>query len=82
MKTLHQCPAPGCLTRIQSHEAFCRSHWQVLPSPLKKAILEAWRNQGPMSEAHVAAMDAAIKSLSGRATPPTPPNLRPLPSGV
>ena len=69
MKRLHRCPAPGCTAKIPIHQAFCRSHWNLVPSPIKKSILDAWRTHGPLTPPHVAAMDAAINALLPRATP-------------
>lgn len=42
--------------------AMCHSHWAIVPSPMKKAVIEAYR-RGPGSVAHLAALEGAIKAI-------------------
>jgi hypothetical protein len=48
----------------------CRSHWNLVPSALKIAILKAWNNEGPGSPAYTAAMDAALKAITPKTVNP------------
>jgi len=59
----HTCPAVGCRSQIPLHQAFCKSHWRLLPAPLRNRIWELWRND-PGSDEHREAIAAAVKALA------------------
>ncbi len=39
----HTCPAPGCTAPLPFHILFCRSHWWLVPRPLRLQVSRAWR---------------------------------------
>lgn len=60
--TYHNCPVAGCLAQIKSTNQMCDSHWNLGPGPLKKAVLDAYR-QSPGSEGHRNAIAALCRAV-------------------
>ena len=58
----HKCPVRGCASTIKVTLAMCHSHWNLVPAPLRKAVLEAYRT-APQSPAHFAAISAACAAV-------------------
>lgn len=56
------CPVAGCNVLIEPHLAMCITHWSRLKGPFKTAIITEFRNRRG-SAAHLAAIDAACRSL-------------------
>lgn len=59
----HRCPVPECPNLIGSTSFMCRTHWHLVPSAMKVAVLKAW-NDDAQSAAFGAAMDAAALAVS------------------
>lgn len=57
-----RCPIADCQQMISPSMAMCKSHWAVVPSPMKKAVIDEYR-RGPGSVAHMSALEAAIKAV-------------------
>lgn len=62
----HECPATGCLARVSPDMLMCRPHWFMVPAPMREAVWSAYRGPGPGSEAHRAAILAAIGAVNDR----------------
>lgn len=61
----HGCPGDGCTRRVGSGMLACRTHWYMVPTPLRRAVWDAWRNgRGAGSPAHRAACAEAIAALN------------------
>lgn len=58
----HGCPAPGCTKTVPREQLACRRHWYAIPRPLRDAVWTEYQ-RGPQSTAHMAAVNAAIRSL-------------------
>lgn len=54
----HRCPAPGCEERVPRAQYACRAHWFQIPKPLRDELWRAYREDGALSEPHLAAMEA------------------------
>jgi hypothetical protein len=59
----HKCPAPGCDADVPSTMFACRPHWRSLPKPIRDEVWRAYQEDGALSEAHMAAMEAATAHL-------------------
>ena len=63
--TGHKCPATGCTLSVAPGKLLCRSHWFMVPAPLREAVWDAWADgAGAGSPAHSAACDAAIGAVN------------------
>ena len=52
--------------RVQNDMLMCSHHWYQVPKPLRTAVWRAYANgKGALSDAHIAACRAAIKSIGG-----------------
>ncbi|MGH3184707.1 MAG: hypothetical protein ACRDOE_22755 [Streptosporangiaceae bacterium] len=59
------CPGPKCPGPAGASMLMCPAHWRQVPKPLRRAVWRAWRRGAGMgSQAHVAAMRAAIGAVS------------------
>jgi hypothetical protein len=56
------CPVAGCNVLVPENKAMCPNHWAALKNVFKVAIITEYRNHAG-SAAHLAAIDAACKSL-------------------
>lgn len=57
----HECPAPGCMVRVDQDRLACPRHWYRLPAALRARIWRLW-SRGPEEE-HAAAVREAIDWL-------------------
>ena len=65
--TGHECPATGCTRDVPIDMLMCRSHWYMVPKPLRNAVWGAWQEgDGAGTRAHTAAIHAAIKSVNDK----------------
>lgn len=55
-----ECPVDGCQNRHARTLLMCRSHWYAVPKPLRDDVLRAYRTEGVVSDAYIAARAAAI----------------------
>lgn len=61
----HTCPATGCTRNVPSHMLLCRTHWYMVPGPLRDAVWDAWAGGiGAGSSAHRAACADAIEAVN------------------
>jgi hypothetical protein len=61
----HECPATGCDREVSIDMLMCRSHWYMIPKPLRTAVWNAWQDgAGAGSAQHTAAISAAIRSVN------------------
>lgn len=58
------CPVAGCRQMISPSMAMCTSHWGVVPSPMRKAVIDAYRRYGNGSLAHRTALEVALKAIA------------------
>lgn len=63
----HRCPAPGYTEAVPSDRYACRAHWFSIPRELRDRLWMAYRYNGPLSDEHVAAMEACDEFLKGAA---------------
>jgi hypothetical protein len=63
--TTHYCPIPGCKRKICRPLLMCRDHWYQVPLDVRRAV---WRlyDRAPGSDAHRAAVSAAIAAVQAR----------------
>lgn len=65
--TAHDCPATGCTRRIARHQLMCRTHWYMVPKPLRDAVYDAYRHGlGAGSPAHRDAILAAAEAVNAK----------------
>lgn len=62
----HDCPAAGCTAQVPYAQFACRAHWYSIPKPLRDELWRAYRVDGQLSDAHLAAMSACRAYLAGR----------------
>jgi hypothetical protein len=62
--TTHKCPARRCTLRVGPGKLMCRTHWYMVPGPLRDAVYAAWAN-GAGAEAILAAVEAVNAKLAG-----------------
>ena len=61
----HECPATGCDREVSVDMLMCRSHWNMVPTPLRTAVWNAWQDgAGAGTTQHAAAINAAIRSVN------------------
>ena len=61
----HECPATGCTSDVSIDMLMCRSHWYMVPKPLRTAVWNAWHDgYGASTPQHTAAINAAIRSVN------------------
>jgi hypothetical protein len=48
--TTHECPAPGCSTRVQFEQLACRPHWYAIPTPVRSRLSRMWRSAAGSDE--------------------------------
>lgn len=61
-----ECPVDGCEERHARSLLMCRGHWFSLPKPLRNDLMRAYRREGVLSEAYMAAREACIAFAEGR----------------
>lgn len=59
---VHKCPVRACAVYCESHTLICIRHWDLVPGPMKAAVLTEFR-RGVGSAAHAAACEAAIRAV-------------------
>ena len=42
----HGCSATGCPKQIPLNLLMCMAHWRMVPAPLAREVLDAWRGLG------------------------------------
>lgn len=57
----HECPAPGCVTRVRREQLACPPHWYAIPADLRERLWRAWR-RGTDAE-HAEARAACVAAL-------------------
>ena len=57
------CPIAGCTRPRAALRPLCSVHWPLLPAPLKRELLAAWRAGGPFSRAYLDLLDVAKDEL-------------------
>ena len=57
----HECPAPGCTEQVDGHRLACVRHWYAIPRDLRGELWRAYREEGQMSDGHVAAMEKCLE---------------------
>jgi len=63
----HECPATGCTREVSIDMLMCRSHWYMVPPPLRAAVWNAWQDgAGAGTARHTAAINAAIRSVNDK----------------
>jgi hypothetical protein len=40
--TTHECPAPGCETRVPFERLACRGHWHLISRPAQERLLREY----------------------------------------
>lgn len=65
---MHECPAPGCTTRVERSRLACVRHWYALPKQLRDDVWAAYRRHGTGTPEHTAAITAAVKWLRANVT--------------
>lgn len=43
--TLHNCAIGGCPCQVPSHLLMCIDHWRLVPAPLQREVVAAWRQR-------------------------------------
>ncbi len=72
----HECPRNGCDAIVGDSVLMCKADWARVPEALQTVVDRAWgRGRGRGSPAHLAAMEAAIRSVNGEPEPA--PKLQP-----
>lgn len=62
----HECPRDGCERRVPADMLACKQHWFSVPSPLRRALWQAWDGgRGALSDAHIEAMAACVRAMNG-----------------
>ena len=70
----HECPRNGCTTFVGSGKLMCGPCWKLVPQALQRAVYRAWdRGRGAGSQAHRAAVKAAIRAVNGDPEPAPKP---------
>lgn len=60
----HTCPATRCTLNVAPGKLLCRTHWNMVPKPMREAVWSAWANGvGAGSPAHRAACLAAVDAV-------------------
>lgn len=54
------CPVPGCNQRHRRDMLMCRTHWYMVPKPLREELWRAYRGEGVLSDAYQSARDRCI----------------------
>lgn len=65
--TTHQCPARGCTRLVPRSKLMCWDHWTLVPAHVKAGVWDTWLAEAG-SDAHQAAMAAAIEAVNKRLT--------------
>jgi hypothetical protein len=71
-RSTHECPWPGCGSRVAREQWGCRNHWYRLPKNLRDQIWRGWRNRqrtGDLTE-HMEALHAADEWIEANASAP------------
>lgn len=73
---LHRCAATHCQAQVPLHLLMCVDHWRMVPAPLRREVLAAWREVGraidPADQhdarlAHGQAVARAVEAVSTKA---------------
>lgn len=60
----HLCPVKGCGKRVPLDQLMDKTHWYMVPKPLRNAVWAAWQDgEGAGSPQHDAAVDAAVRAV-------------------
>jgi len=60
----HRCPGPDCTQDVPYDMLACSRHWYQVPKAIRAAVWRAWdRGKGAGSNAHTAAIHAAIRTM-------------------
>lgn len=59
----HECPRTGCTAEVPRHRLACRRDWFKLPTEMRDAIWEAYKQFGLGSVEHMEAIAPAIEYL-------------------
>lgn len=76
----HNCAATLCQKQIPLNLLMCMTHWRMVPAPLARAVMDAWRwrdrgnAQTLAYQAAVAAAVAAVQAKQVRKIAPGRPN--------
>jgi hypothetical protein len=60
----HECPKTGCDKRVAYEMLACSAHWYSVPKPLRAAVWRTYKDNGPGSPEHTAAICAAIRAMN------------------
>jgi hypothetical protein len=63
----HECPATRCALHVAPGKLMCRTHWYMVPAPIRTAVWDAWAggmNAG--SPSHRAACADAIEAVNAK----------------
>jgi hypothetical protein len=60
----HECPAEGCTRAVSPAMLMCRTHWYLVPVPLRGDVWAAWADgAGQGTLAHCQAITAAVEAV-------------------
>lgn len=59
-----ECAAPTCSITISRKFLMCRQHWYQVPKPIRDEVWRSYKEEGVLSEAYIAAVDAAVASVT------------------
>ena len=65
MTDYHLCPARHCPRMVPNHQALCREHWLMVPSPIQRDLYRAWNNGDP-TEDHPGILRTAVGVVDGK----------------
>lgn len=64
---MHKCPVAVCPVPVDDDMLMCRTHWYMVPAPLRTAVWTAWQDgAGAGSTAHTAAIRAATRHVNDK----------------
>lgn len=68
----HNCAAVGCQKQVPLNLLMCMTHWRMVPAPLARAVLAAWRLRcrkpadQDAGRAHQDAVVAAVMAVAAK----------------
>jgi hypothetical protein len=68
--SIDRCPISDCGIALRADHDFCGRHYQLLSTPLHRALRRARREHGIDSRAYDSALDAAIHAIERQLPPP------------
>lgn len=60
----HECPREGCPRRVTSELLACSRHWYSVTNRTRIRVWKAFRDHGPGSDEHLAAITQAITEMN------------------